>query len=399
MYINSEEKLDDFSEFVRSLRVKKIHDWWDHKAMSAWILPSLVKSQSPMSTEDWDKTPSTTNTGEAQHHWTNSCTGIKLSLVEAIDMARKVDKEVVREIETSLKSGVLLNGQNEAYHHMACSSQRQSSVMCKAHKSNELYQECTRIESEIEAAKETRKQSVAQLKTLSAELKSVNSSGRVKTRTIHKSFSSGSGAVITLASRIECFNSEFNTHRRRDNQSGPTSSTFDMCFPVAIPNHSYFTTASLNPGPMELHTEELIPSIPPSTLDTYFTPSISNFTTASLPFQAIPSSMPDTYFTPTTSSYFSASNGAGAMDWDPNPVRFGHFGSFNSSTPGIGEPGTRDFSFLDEFISSPPSSIPDLVTVPTIQPKKHRARDEVDEANIVDGTRAWKRPKPVDSEV
>ncbi|KAJ6613000.1 hypothetical protein B0H10DRAFT_1951805 [Mycena sp. CBHHK59/15] len=318
MYINSEENLDDFSEFVRSLRVKKIQDWWDHKAMSAWILPSLVKSQSPMSAEDWDKTPSTTNTGEVQHHWTNSRTGIKLSLVEAIEMARKVDKEVVREIETSLKSGVLLNGQNKAYHHMACSSQGQSSVMCKAHKSNELYEERTRIESEIEAAKETRKQSAAQLKTLSAELKSV---------------------------KIECFNSEFNAHRRKFSSS---------------------PMASLQ---------------------------------ASLPFPAIPSSMPDTYFTPTTSSYFSASNGAGAMDWDPNPVRFGHFGSFNSSTPGIGEPGTRDFSFLDEFISSPPSSIPDLVTVPAIQPKKRRARDEVDKANIVDGTRAWKRPKPVDSEV
>ncbi|KAJ6596081.1 hypothetical protein B0H10DRAFT_2232608 [Mycena sp. CBHHK59/15] len=70
MYINSEEKLDDFSEF------------------------------SPMSTEDWDKTPSTTNTSEAQHHWTNSRTGIKLYLVEAIEMARKVDKDVVGEIET-----------------------------------------------------------------------------------------------------------------------------------------------------------------------------------------------------------------------------------------------------------------------------------------------------------
>ncbi|KAJ6545113.1 hypothetical protein B0H10DRAFT_2243974 [Mycena sp. CBHHK59/15] len=137
---------------VRATVSKVDNDWWDHKAMSAWILPSLVKSQSPMSTEDWDKTPSTTNTGEAQHHWTNSRTGIKLSLVEAIEMARKVDKEVVREIETSLKSGVLLNGQN---------------------KPTTTWHKRTRIESEIEAAKETRKQSAAQLKTLSAELKSV----------------------------------------------------------------------------------------------------------------------------------------------------------------------------------------------------------------------------------
>lgn len=53
--------------------------------MSAWILPCLIKSQSPMSAEDWDNTPSTTNTGEAQHHWTNLQTGVKQSLVEAIE--------------------------------------------------------------------------------------------------------------------------------------------------------------------------------------------------------------------------------------------------------------------------------------------------------------------------
>ncbi|KAJ6584225.1 hypothetical protein B0H10DRAFT_1961899 [Mycena sp. CBHHK59/15] len=50
-------------------------------------------------------------------------------------------------------------------------------------------------------------------------------------------------------------------------------------------------------------------------------------------------------------------------------------------------------------VSSPPSSIPDPVTMPAVQPKKHRARDEVDEVNIVNGTRAWKRLKRADSEV
>ncbi|KAJ6576278.1 hypothetical protein B0H10DRAFT_2103196 [Mycena sp. CBHHK59/15] len=53
--------------------------------MNAWIIPCLVKSQSLISAEDWDSTPATTNTGVAQHHWTNSLTGINLSLVEAIE--------------------------------------------------------------------------------------------------------------------------------------------------------------------------------------------------------------------------------------------------------------------------------------------------------------------------
>ncbi|KAJ7105560.1 hypothetical protein C8R44DRAFT_886506 [Mycena epipterygia] len=47
-----------------------------------------------MSAEDWDNTPATTNTGEAQHHWTNLNTGVKLSVVEAIESGRKLDERV-----------------------------------------------------------------------------------------------------------------------------------------------------------------------------------------------------------------------------------------------------------------------------------------------------------------
>ncbi|KAJ7174783.1 hypothetical protein C8R46DRAFT_1252853 [Mycena filopes] len=123
--------LNEFSDFVAGLGVKKIQDWWDHKAMSAWILPCLIKSQSPMSAEDWDNTPATTNTGEAQHHWTNTRTGIKLSLVEAIESARN-DEAVVREIETSINSGILLNPHNESSHRRARNLTRQSTAIRKS---------------------------------------------------------------------------------------------------------------------------------------------------------------------------------------------------------------------------------------------------------------------------
>ncbi|KAJ6593017.1 hypothetical protein B0H19DRAFT_12002 [Mycena capillaripes] len=140
-YIDSEETLEEFSEFVRGLGVKKIQDWWNHKAMSAWILPCLIKSQSPMSAEDWDNTPATTNTGEAQHHWTNSRTGTKLSLVEAIETARKVDEGVAREIGISLKSGVLVNPRNELSHRLARNTTRASTAMRKSRESRELADE------------------------------------------------------------------------------------------------------------------------------------------------------------------------------------------------------------------------------------------------------------------
>ncbi|KAJ7734479.1 hypothetical protein B0H16DRAFT_1467605 [Mycena metata] len=164
----SEEDLNEFSEFVRGLGIKKIQDWWDHKAMSAWILPCLVKSQSPMSAEDWDNTPATTNTGEAQHHWTNSRTGIKLSLVEAIESARKVDEGVMREIELSRNSGILVNGHNESYHRRVRNSTRQSTAMHKAHESSVHAEERAQLEADIAAEKEVQKATAAQLKDLNA---------------------------------------------------------------------------------------------------------------------------------------------------------------------------------------------------------------------------------------
>ncbi|KAJ6503975.1 hypothetical protein C8R45DRAFT_575169 [Mycena sanguinolenta] len=174
IYIDSDEKIQEFSEFVSSLGIKKIQDWWDHKAMSAWILPCLIKSQSPMSSEDWDNTPSTTNTGEGQHHWTNSQTGTKLTLVEAIETARKVDEAVVREIETSIEPGILLNTRNESIHRRARNTTRAATTMRKSHDAHQQADERAQIQMEIEAEQEIRNASAARLK----EFKALKSAAR-----------------------------------------------------------------------------------------------------------------------------------------------------------------------------------------------------------------------------
>ncbi|KAF7367934.1 hypothetical protein MSAN_00858400 [Mycena sanguinolenta] len=105
VYIKRKEELTEFSTFVRGLGIKKILDWWSHKEMHPWIIPSLVKSQSRISTEVWDTTPSTTSTNEGQHAWTNSLTGTGRSLVEAITTAYDVDVAVADEIKLTLKTG------------------------------------------------------------------------------------------------------------------------------------------------------------------------------------------------------------------------------------------------------------------------------------------------------
>ncbi|KAJ6533259.1 hypothetical protein B0H10DRAFT_2247304 [Mycena sp. CBHHK59/15] len=101
--------LNTFSSFVYGLNIQKISDWWRHKEIDPWIIPCIIKSQLQIPADIWDATPSTTNTNEAQHHWTNSLTGTKLTPVEALESRRRVDQNVADEIKMSLKTGILSN--------------------------------------------------------------------------------------------------------------------------------------------------------------------------------------------------------------------------------------------------------------------------------------------------
>ncbi|KAJ6631823.1 hypothetical protein B0H10DRAFT_1937586 [Mycena sp. CBHHK59/15] len=171
LYITSQEKLAEFDEFVRGLGIKKIQDWWDHKEMSDWIIPCLVKSQSLIPAEDWEATPATTNTGESQHAWTNSLTGIKLTPVEAIESARKLDETVAREIQASMNTGIIANNQNDAYHRTGRNLQRSSKAAQKVRDFHELTDLSMGIAAEIADLKEIRRQSSAKEKALHEQLK------------------------------------------------------------------------------------------------------------------------------------------------------------------------------------------------------------------------------------
>ncbi|KAJ7060131.1 hypothetical protein C8F01DRAFT_1144108 [Mycena amicta] len=202
-YIDSAEKLEEFDAFVRQLKPKKIRDWWAHKAMSAWILPCLVKRLSPLSENDWDSTPSTTNTGESQHAWTNSQTGIRLVLVSGMLSARTVDRATRQEIASARISGILGNTQNEEYNRMARGMAHASATIRKSIQANGVSDEQANIQLEIDALVQERSERAAQLKALQAQktalgkgskkgrkrgeqtvFVSASSSGRVKTRTI-----------------------------------------------------------------------------------------------------------------------------------------------------------------------------------------------------------------------
>ncbi|KAJ6614279.1 hypothetical protein B0H10DRAFT_2436035 [Mycena sp. CBHHK59/15] len=171
MYIDSVESLKSFSDFIASLGVKKIQDWWAHKEMNDWVIPCLVKSQSNILPEHWDSTPATTNTGEAQHHWTNSRTVIKLTLVEGIERRGfSYALDILEDVEISTTTGVLRNSNNEMFHRQGRSSQRQSNAAKKSRESAKLGERKAELLAQIN-------EQVAGLKASKAEYKSMTGTG------------------------------------------------------------------------------------------------------------------------------------------------------------------------------------------------------------------------------
>ncbi|KAJ7192001.1 hypothetical protein GGX14DRAFT_329690, partial [Mycena pura] len=140
--------------------------WWAHKEMHPWIIPCLIKSQSGLSAEIWDTTPSTTNNNEAQHAWTNRLTGTGLSLTEGLTSAYHVDLNVAAEIQLSLKTGILANSNNETSHRVARSSARQSATAQKLRESRQKDDATKAIKDQLAQEAEKRRESNAFSKAL-----------------------------------------------------------------------------------------------------------------------------------------------------------------------------------------------------------------------------------------
>ncbi|KAJ7094972.1 hypothetical protein C8R44DRAFT_989559 [Mycena epipterygia] len=215
VYIDSKETLDKFSAFVANLGIKKIQDWWAHKEMNPWIIPCLVKSQSLIPADIWDSTPSTTNTNEAQHHWTNVQTGIKLTPVEAIESAHEVDQRTADEIQTSMQTGIFTNPHNEVANRMGRSVQRQSAIAKKTRESRAQGEAEKLITEEMAELLQARRESSARTKELKVQLKLVKGkSGRGKSSASSTTISaSSSGRVKSVAASGKSLSFETSTTR------------------------------------------------------------------------------------------------------------------------------------------------------------------------------------------
>ncbi|KAF7327095.1 hypothetical protein MKEN_00285500 [Mycena kentingensis (nom. inval.)] len=178
--ITSEETLAGFRDFVYSLGIPKITQWFDHKDLNAWTLQCLCKGRSQLTAEQWDSTPSTTNTGEAQHHWTNMQTGIKLPLVEAIETARKVDLAVLSEVQLAFESGVLTNPHNELAKRTARKLTRHAATARKYRETRAAAQAADVLDADLAEAARQQKEAAERLKDLRAQKSAGKSKGKGK---------------------------------------------------------------------------------------------------------------------------------------------------------------------------------------------------------------------------
>ncbi|TFK36025.1 hypothetical protein BDQ12DRAFT_668164 [Crucibulum laeve] len=159
-------------------------DWWAHKVNNTWILPAIIQCCSGITTEDWVLTKATTNIGEGQHHWTNIHTGTKLTLLEAIVSACKLDNEVVAEIKASLTSGVLKNQHNDSYNCVSRQASWASNAACKKCETDERDDALSKVNHQIEALTREKKDNDERLKALKAAKAESCSSGCIKS--LHK---------------------------------------------------------------------------------------------------------------------------------------------------------------------------------------------------------------------
>ncbi|KAJ7301875.1 hypothetical protein DFH08DRAFT_992172 [Mycena albidolilacea] len=152
-YLKTEEDLADFTSWISTLGIKKVQDWWKHKLQYPWILPSLIKSRSRIHSADWDITDSSTNLNDGQHHWTNQQTGVKLTILEAIEVARKVDFKTARKVKDSLETGILNNNSNNVLHRMGRNVQRKSNSLAKSRAAAQKESETNELQAQVDAAK------------------------------------------------------------------------------------------------------------------------------------------------------------------------------------------------------------------------------------------------------
>ncbi|KAG6904698.1 hypothetical protein DXG01_007829, partial [Tephrocybe rancida] len=200
MYLKTKTEVEEFGTWIATLEAKEVKDWWAHKINNKWILPSLVPCLTKITPEDWAITQSTSNIGESQHQWTNRHTSIKLSLLEAILTAHKLDSQTADEIRNSSKTGVLRNNRNDSFHRMSRNIARTNAANHKACETKARNSAIGDLDEEIQALKQTQKENQEKLKAAKAQKAQMSGKGQASKS---RAESNSSGRVASSSRRTK----------------------------------------------------------------------------------------------------------------------------------------------------------------------------------------------------
>ncbi|KAJ7845803.1 hypothetical protein B0H14DRAFT_3682536 [Mycena olivaceomarginata] len=327
----------------------------------------INKSQSRMHPEDWDITPSTTKTGETQHHWTNSLTGI----------------------EASMRNGILAKEQNEANRRLSRNLQRQAKAAQKVRKTNEVTAASKKINADIADLQEACRQSSAKEKALREELRAMK--------------------VAATAPRAT------STHargRRNDESAVFSASSTGRVKPTAT------TSAPSSTGTSQ-HTElDFLKqtSGPPSDVQVAVgleSEQMAQWTAFDLNLQeflnTFDMNMPDGFvdvpsmpYVPTDGSPHVSGLDYGLNTW--GPCTLDELISSPSMFPGAYSPSTAEqYGVQDQLpillapspLLTPPSSMARIETAIPAHGTRKRRREEVDTANIIGTARVRRKSAKV----
>ncbi|KAF8909313.1 hypothetical protein CPB84DRAFT_1703009 [Gymnopilus junonius] len=263
LYMETKEEVDKFSEWIKSLNIPKVQAWWDHKVVNTWILPALIKCLSKINPDDWDITASTTNVGESQHHYTNINTGIKLSLLEAILTARKLDEDTAAQLKQSAETGVLKTTRGDTATRLSRSTTRVMQAHKKSTETRQMKKAVNAVDEELQSLQKSQKEHAAkikELKVMKASLALGNGKGKSS-----KAESNSSGKVTGVSRQARAKTSkkvasvkEGAVERQQNNKFKPAT-THAPIFSTAT---STLLDSSAPSSALSLLTAE---SVPPTT--------------------------------------------------------------------------------------------------------------------------------------
>ncbi|KAJ7503261.1 hypothetical protein B0H11DRAFT_2273963 [Mycena galericulata] len=173
MGLETQAEIDEWHVFCASQTHPAIKNWYAHKLANPWVLPTINKFLSKMSPDDWDITPIHSNYVETAHAGRNAETSIGAALLTAILEAKGRDNVKVKEMAQTERDGVMRHRWNGSAEREKLSAQRQVSKLRKTAIRNDQLNSYETLKAEREAGTNEHKASSERQRALESQIKSL----------------------------------------------------------------------------------------------------------------------------------------------------------------------------------------------------------------------------------